>query len=76
MMTLSMSPEAMKRRKGAEERIYERRLRDDFAKAAMQGFCVNGLKGDPVDSLADLAYMVADAMLKARKTGKEISYGE
>ena len=44
-------------------------LRDYLAAKAMQGFCVGGLQGDPIQSIADLSYAMADAMLKARKGG-------
>lgn len=42
-------------------------LRDYFAAKAMQGFCTGGTRGDPIKSLADLSYMMADAMLAARE---------
>ena len=41
-------------------------LRDYFASAAIQGFCTGGTRGDPIFTLTDLAYDVADAMLKSR----------
>lgn len=42
-------------------------IRDYFAAKALQGFCTGGTRGDPIKSLADLSYMVADAMLAARE---------
>ncbi len=42
-------------------------LRDYFAAKALAGIMVGGTKGDPIDSLADLSYKMADAMLKARQ---------
>jgi len=45
-------------------------LRDYFAASALQGFCSGGTRGDPIKSIADLSYMVADAMLIAREEKK------
>lgn len=45
-------------------------LRDYFAAKAMQGFCVNDWpvhSDESVSRLASFAYMMADAMLEARK---------
>ena len=46
-------------------------LRDYFAGKALQGFCTGGTKGDPIHTIADLAYGLADAMMRARKKSKE-----
>ena len=40
-------------------------LRDYFAAKAMQGLCANG--GVVADDMAKAAYILADAMLKARE---------
>lgn len=57
-----------------EERIYLSRLRDEFAKAALTGLTL-GLVLDawePTEkSVADEAYKLADAMLKAREVKRE-----
>lgn len=49
----------------------EDELRDEFAGLAMQGVCVNAgrntFKFDDAESIADYAYLIADAMLKRRK---------
>jgi hypothetical protein len=45
-----------------------KRLRDDFAKSAIQGFLSDGFYNiDSIDNLSVLSYSVADAMLKARE---------
>lgn len=46
-------------------------LRDYFANSAMQGICVNagrnGYSFGNVEQIAELSYMMADAMLKQRE---------
>ena len=41
-------------------------LRDYFAAKAMQGMCAGLKSGDKVEHLPAFAYLMADAMLKAR----------
>ena len=41
-------------------------LRDYFAAKAMQGMCAGLKSGDKVEHLPTFAYLMADAMLKAR----------
>ena len=41
-------------------------LRDYFAAKAMQGICAGLKSGDNVEHLPTFAYLMADAMLKAR----------
>lgn len=46
---------------------YEQDLLDDFAIAALSGFCANSdFSQEMYDSVADMAYKQADAMLKRR----------
>jgi hypothetical protein len=45
----------------------EQDLRDCFAMFAMMGIVSNGIDGDIVDKVANNAYVMADAMLEARK---------
>jgi hypothetical protein len=48
----------------------EATLRDYFASAAMQGFCANPeSERTMLDTLAEMAYAAADAMLKERENG-------
>jgi hypothetical protein len=42
-------------------------LRDYFAAAALQGMCAGLQRGDDPDAVPEFAYMMADAMLEARK---------
>lgn len=46
-------------------------LSDEFASSAMQGICVNagrnGYTFDNVEEIAELSYLLADAMLKQRE---------
>lgn len=68
----------VKRQKGRLVRVEGMTLRDHFAGLAMQGFCTRAdepwdlllslNKGEKfiAHSMADFAYMVADAMLEAR----------
>lgn len=42
-------------------------LRDYFAAKAMQGMCAGLKSGDKVEHLPAFAYLMADAMLKARR---------
>ncbi len=43
-------------------------LRDYFAAKAMQGMCAGLKSGDKVEHLPAFAYLMADAMLKARES--------
>ena len=45
----------------------EQDLRDCFAMFAMMGIVSRGIDGDIVDKVANNAYVMADAMLEARK---------
>jgi hypothetical protein len=45
----------------------ENDLRDCFAMFAMMGIVSRGIDGDIVDKVANNAYVMADAMLEARK---------
>lgn len=44
-------------------------LRDQFAMAALQGFCVNPDEFEDYETIAIHSYRVADAMMEARKKG-------
>jgi hypothetical protein len=46
-------------------------LRDCFAMFAMMGIVSRGIDGDIVDKVANNAYIMADAMLEARKDDGE-----
>lgn len=41
-------------------------MRDYFAAQALSGIVSGGTKGDPIDTLAELSYRLADAMLMER----------
>lgn len=47
-------------------------LRDCFAMFAMMGIVSRGIDGDIVDKVANNAYVMADAMLEARKAEEGI----
>jgi phage tail protein X len=47
----------------------EEDLRDCFAMFAMMGIVSRGIDGDMVDKVCHNAYVMADAMLEARKGG-------
>ena len=49
----------------------EQDLRDCFAMFAMMGIVSRGIDGDIVDKVANNAYVMADAMLEARKPKEE-----
>jgi len=49
----------------------EQDLRDCFAMFAMMGIVSRGIDGDIVDKVANNAYVMADAMLEARKANPE-----
>ena len=49
----------------------EQDLRDCFAMIAMMGIVSRGIDGDIVDKVANNAYVMADAMLEARKPKEE-----
>lgn len=51
-----------------EEKELKIELRDYFAAAALQGICSCNLEVR-VEEIASYAYLVADAMLQARKEG-------
>jgi phage tail protein X len=46
-------------------------LRDCFAMFAMMGLVSRGIDGDMVDTVSHNAYVMADAMLEARKPKEE-----
>lgn len=46
-------------------------LRDCFAMFAMMGIVSRGIDGDMVDTVSHNAYVMADAMLEARKPTEE-----
>jgi len=49
----------------------ENDLRDCFAMFAMMGIVSRGIDGDMVDTVSHNAYVMADAMLEARKAEPE-----
>jgi hypothetical protein len=49
----------------------EEDLRDCFAMFAMMGLVSRGIDGDMVDTVSHNAYVMADAMLEARKAEPE-----
>jgi phage tail protein X len=49
----------------------EQDLRDCFAMFAMMGIVSRGIDGDIVDKVCHNAYVIADAMLEARKNQGE-----
>jgi len=59
----------------------QKTLRDEFAMAALNGFCGVGYASDtayfsvwnhtPPEDLAESCYAIADAMMKARNPGRE-----
>ena len=49
----------------------ENDLRDCFAMFAMMGIVSRGIDGDMVDKVCHNAYVMADAMLEARKAKEE-----
>ena len=50
-------------------------LRDCFAMFAMMGIVSRGIDGDMVDTVSHNAYVMADAMLKARNAEPEQEVG-
>jgi len=46
-------------------------LRDCFAMFAMMGIVSRGIDGEMVDTVSHNAYLMADAMLEARKSKEE-----
>ena len=50
-------------------------LRDCFAMFAMMGLVSRGIDGDMVDTVSHNAYVMADAMLKARSAEPEQEIG-
>ena len=59
-------------RNAAEYQAHGMSLRDHFAGLVMGGICTEGPlpKRDEIDYLAERSYQIADAMLRARATGK------
>jgi hypothetical protein len=53
----------------------EEDLRDCFAMFAMMGLVSRGIDGDMVDTVSHNAYVMADAMLKARSAEPEQEIG-
>jgi hypothetical protein len=53
----------------------EEDLRDCFAMFAMMGLVMRGIDGDMVDTVSHNAYVMADAMLEARKAEPEQKIG-